>query len=131
MRWMVLATMGLVACGGGRSSDEGTADTGTNVEPVSERVDRLLALTGDAPAGGEVYGAACASCHGTDGYGEIGPMLVGTYLELDDVLTTVIAGEGDMPPTGLDDDDLVDLAAYLEADVLYEDLCRSATYRCD
>jgi len=128
---MVLASMVLVACGGGRSSDGSAADTGTTVESVSERVDRLLSEQGDTETGAEVYASGCASCHDANGYGGIGPMLVGTYLELDDVLTTVIAGQGDMPPAGLDDGDLVDLMAHLEADVLYEDLCRSAAYRCD
>jgi mono/diheme cytochrome c family protein len=125
------ALLGLMACGGGRA-DDGTAtgdDTGQG-ESVSERVDRLLALDGSVSSGAEVYGAACASCHGGDGYGGVGPSIIGSYLELDDVLELAITGEGDMPASGLDDDELVDLMAYLEAEVLYEDLCRGAR-RCD
>ncbi|MCB9674068.1 MAG: cytochrome c [Alphaproteobacteria bacterium] len=85
-------------------------------EMPSERVDTILALTGDAATGGDVYTARCASCHNADGSGGIGPSLVTEIPASTDeaVLTVVIDGEGSMPSNGdLADQDLADLLAYL------------------
>ena len=72
----VLAT-GLVAtaCGGGGSSGPST--------------------------GAEIYRARCATCHGVDGQGGVGPQLAGVvvdkYPDIEDQIAVVTNGTGTMP----------------------------------
>jgi mono/diheme cytochrome c family protein len=56
--WFTVAAFGLAACSGD-ADKEGTGD----------RVDTILALTGDAAAGDALYVSSCQLCHGTNGEG--------------------------------------------------------------
>mgnify|MGYP006063853625 CR=1 FL=1 len=74
-----------------------------------------LHLDGDAAAGSSVYTDSCASCHGADGSGDIGPSLIDAVPEHSDVqiANIVTYGSGDMPAVDCHDQDLADLLAYL------------------
>jgi mono/diheme cytochrome c family protein len=102
-RWMGLVLW--AGCAGGEPTDE-------------DRVDAILELEGDTDAGGEVFAASCASCHGDDGSGLAGAtQLSGSDLRgLDrvQVVTTIVT-----PPSGMltfdtvPDQDLADVAAFV------------------
>lgn len=49
------------------------------VEPELEDVDVVLSLTPDPDAGGAVYAAQCAGCHGEDGSGGVGTSFVEAF----------------------------------------------------
>jgi mono/diheme cytochrome c family protein len=71
-----------------------------------------------AVAGAEVFAANCASCHGRDGGGGIGPNLQ----DVDDtalVVTTVSNGRGSMPSFGsrLDEAEIEAVADYVANDL--------------
>jgi mono/diheme cytochrome c family protein len=54
--------------------------------------------------GAEVYAAHCATCHGVDGQGGVGPELAGrmetAYPDVDDQIALVSNGKGRMPAWG-------------------------------
>lgn len=98
MRTWMLSLLTLTACAGGGSRNE-----------------TILALTGDATAGADVFSTSCAACHAADGTGGSGPALtdlVGTLSD-DVIIDTVLDGSGDMAPVALPDQDMADLLAYL------------------
>ncbi|MEZ4323288.1 MAG: cytochrome c [Myxococcota bacterium] len=101
---MILAT-------GCPSDGEDTGET--------NRIDDVLALTGDAANGSSIYASRCVSCHAADGTGGIGPSLVDYVPGASDtdILDVVIEGEGTMPSAGdLEDQELADLLAHLNAE---------------
>jgi mono/diheme cytochrome c family protein len=60
----------LLACDGAAKDTADTSDTA-----AVDRAPDILALTGDATAGADIYGGFCSSCHGYAGEGDIGPAL--------------------------------------------------------
>ncbi|SFJ45169.1 cytochrome c551 [Halobacillus dabanensis] len=98
----------LSACGGG---DEGTTDennTNNNDETTEEQTDDNAEDgsgdsgeegTVDTAAAEEVYQANCASCHGGELGGGMGPSLtnVGADHSADDIVEIIKNGKGDMP----------------------------------
>ena len=84
------------------------------------RVDRILALDGDADAGAATFADNCARCHGDDAGGtERAPSLVERAPMRDDatLLRTIIEGRSPMPAWGpeLDDQTLRDVLAFLRS----------------
>ena len=82
---------------------------------ADDRVEALLALTGDATAGEALFTAACATCHGPGATGGSAPQLV-SHFELDTVhIRAIVYGKEEMPAFGdlLSDQDIADVAAYL------------------
>ncbi len=81
----------------------------------SERVDTILALTGDADAGATIYADNCASCHGADGTGATERAILGT--ESEEIAEIVLNGEDSMPSfaDSLEDQDIADIIAWIEA----------------
>jgi len=79
----LLLAAGLLAaaCGGGGGDEASTPRTGA-----------------------EVYTAYCATCHGADGQGGVGPKLAGlmesTYPDIEDQIAVVTNGKGTMPAWG-------------------------------
>lgn len=58
----------------------------------------------------DIYSSFCASCHGVDAEGGIGPTLVGLTITDDELRDTITSGQGSMPPfSGALDDAQVDL----------------------
>lgn len=84
-----------------------------------ERIDEILALTGDAASGESLYAVNCASCHGAEGEGDIGPSLEEHIPHHDDeyLLTTILDGASGMTAfaTLLEPQQHADLLAYLRA----------------
>lgn len=76
----------------------------------------VLALEGDRSAGEQAYVDACASCHGADGKGDVGPALQGHVAgrHRADTLDVVLNGEGTMSAVqGLEASALADCLAFL------------------
>lgn len=116
--------LALAACGGA-SSDGGGNDT---VAPPSS-------AAGDAVAGADIYKSSCTACHGGDLAGVAGlglPLAPSDFVSsqsAEDLAAFIAKGRPtsdpasttgvDMPPKGgnpsLDDQDLLDLATYLQA----------------
>lgn len=73
--------------------------------------------------GKEVYQTRCASCHGAEGQGGIGPNLTDDYWihgnKPSQIVATIVNGVGDkgMPPWGplLSEDDIFSLTAYIKS----------------
>jgi len=80
----------------------------------STTVEDVLALTGDATAGSDVYANDCAVCHGADGSGGSGSNLQGED-GLEDVISVVLSGEDAMPSFegDLTAQEIADVAAYV------------------
>lgn len=80
----------------------------------ADRVDDIMALTGDPASGATVYAAECASCHGADGTGGSGPNITGED-EAEEIAEYVLFGEGDMPAFDgdLTDQEIADVVAYV------------------
>lgn len=92
-----------------------------DVDDPDLRAARIVALSGDAERGGQIFGNTCARCHGADGQGTIdAPSLFERVPGLDAVAiakTLVVGKNGRMPAWGdrFDDQALADVVAYLEA----------------
>lgn len=74
---------------------------------------------GDADAGRQVWVESCASCHGADAEGGIGPGFVGnTNLSDGDIAAVIQSGRGVMPAGLVSGQAEADVVAYLRRDVL-------------
>ena len=69
------------------------------------------------PSGLEVYATNCAACHGNDGSGGFGPSLVATPLTVDELVTVIGDGRGNMPAfTGtLTPDEIAEVANHIKS----------------
>ncbi|MEM8903541.1 MAG: cytochrome c [Actinomycetota bacterium] len=79
----LLLTLGLVACGGGSDSASGS---GGGADP--------------AVVGAEIYERSCATCHGADGGGFVGPPVVGVHDRLDDAAILDVIANGRIGEVG-------------------------------
>jgi cytochrome c551 len=103
--WMASALVA-VGCGG-----EGSQST-------EERVDAIVALEGDVAAGEAIYDAECASCHGAEGEGGVGPAMEEVVAGHDEwaMVDVLVRGVGGMPSfDDLDDQSIADVTAYSQA----------------
>ncbi|MCC7535260.1 MAG: cytochrome c [Deltaproteobacteria bacterium] len=87
---------------------------------VDARVDRILAMDGDAAAGAVTFASRCARCHGDEGRGtERAPSLLERVAARDDrsIVRTLLVGRGAMPAWGqmLSDGDIAAIRAHLRA----------------
>ncbi len=107
-----LSTILLTACPSGTSGDgDGDGDGDGN------RVADVLALTGDATNGADLYDTDCRVCHAPDGSGTAsGANLQGLTESDEDLLGTIIDGEGNMPEWGgmYSDQELADVLAHIK-----------------
>lgn len=109
-KWLTAVLFGTVlvlgACGGGGDNGDNAdgADTGTESEG-----------TVDASAAEDAYKASCASCHGDDLSGGVGPALdnVGASLSADEIEDVIANGQGSMPGGLLSGDDATAVAEWL------------------
>jgi len=72
----------------------------------------------DEQAGKQAFDRVCKVCHGEDGKGGAGPTLVPFDRELEDVMTIVRDGTGQMPPIAAErvsDDELAAIVRYLKS----------------
>lgn len=110
--FLVLAvlTLGAASC----SDDSGAnGDDGDRVATIAD-----LVATGEGlPEGETLYNANCASCHGGDGQGGVGPQLAGVvadkYTPAEHV-GIVVNGRAAMPAfaSSLDDDEIAAIVRY-------------------
>lgn len=104
-KWLTAVLFGtllvLGACGGGGDESSEPADNGG--ETVSN------------DAAEDLYKQSCASCHGDDLSGQVGPGLqtVGADHSADDILTIIDEGQGSMPAGLLSGDDAQEVADWL------------------
>ncbi|WLR49268.1 cytochrome c [Halobacillus litoralis] len=117
----------LSACGGG--GDEGTTDDSANDETTEEQTgedsgegtDEGTSDSGDGEAvdtaaAEEVYQNNCASCHGGELGGGMGPSLteVGSKYSAEEIVGFIKNGKGGMPAQGqVSDDDAQLVASWL------------------
>src|SRR5690625_5280013 len=93
-KWLMAVLFGtmlvLGACGGG--DDSSTPDAGDNGADTEE--------TADASAAEDLYKSSCASCHGDDLSGGVGPALdtIGNEMSADEIEDVIVNGVGTMPP---------------------------------
>lgn len=120
-----ILALALAACGGG--SSDGDADTTTTTASGGD--------SGDIAAGSAVYAGTCTACHGANAEGieGLGKALAPSDFVVDhteqELADFIAVGRSagdpdnetgvDMPPKGgnpsLDDQDLLDVAAYLKS----------------
>ncbi|MDQ0218386.1 cytochrome c [Peribacillus cavernae] len=95
----------LAACGGG---DDDNADK----EPANNNNETSTADAGDAA---EIYKNNCASCHGQNLEGAVGPKLsdAGSRLSKDEIETTIAEGKGSMPAGIIQGDEASQVADWL------------------
>src|SRR5690625_443584 len=105
-KWLMTVLFGttlvLGACGGGG-------------DDTSEPADENDGGTVENAAAEELYEQSCASCHGDDLSGEVGPELttIGSDMSSDEILTVIEEGQGSMPPGLLSGDDAQEVADWL------------------
>jgi mono/diheme cytochrome c family protein len=79
---------------------------------------RVLVLV-DSFRGKQLFAENCATCHGEGGEGGgVGPRLVGNDISIDQARATIENGSGVMPGGLVTGQDLDDVLAYLDDDVL-------------
>lgn len=87
------------------------------VHPADPYVESVLAMTGDASRGREIFKLNCATCHGLDAGGEVGPDLraVSERKSRAALITQVISGQTPpMPQFQPEEKDMADLLSFLE-----------------
>ena len=106
-RVLLLGLLLLAGCDG-KSTDTG-----------EDRVETVLALTGDASTGEALFGTECASCHGASGEGGFGPAMDTIIPSRSDeeIADATLFGAGTAMPAHeyLSDQDVADLLAFLTA----------------
>ncbi|RWZ55015.1 cytochrome c [Halobacillus fulvus] len=119
----------LGACGGG-GDDGATDDGGTTEEPADEGMEDGSTEDGmdeggegedsggevDTAAAEQAYQANCASCHGGDMEGGVGPALqgVGSKYSADEIVDIIQNGMGQMPAQeGVSEEDAQTIADWL------------------
>ncbi len=112
---VLVATVAVVACG---DDDDGGEDTSARVEAISASVS-AGEVTED---GADLYAKNCASCHGGDGQGGIGPQLAGVVadnLTVEEHVTVVMNGRATMPSfaSSLTDDEAAAIVLYERTDL--------------
>ena len=110
---LLVLTLVLAACGddgGGEDADD--KPSGDRAADIAASVESGEGL----PDGAELYAQSCATCHGTDGQGAIGPQLTGVAdkMTLPDHVNVVLNGRAGMPGWGstLEDDEIAAIIKY-------------------
>jgi mono/diheme cytochrome c family protein len=92
----------------------------TDKNAVSERINSILGLQGEAARGEITFAAVCAACHGSDGLGTAAGPSLGERVPSrsdEDLLQSILQGRGDMPAwqENFVDSEFADLFAFLRA----------------
>jgi len=96
---VVAVAIGVAACGGGGSSSSSSSSSGSQSAPLPAGAD---AANPTLLAGRKLFAANCASCHGLQGQGNVGPAFTGgklvrDYPNAEDQVAFVSMGKGIMP----------------------------------
>lgn len=94
-------------------ADEDVSDEEEGADAEAPEADPAL-----VQAGGQVYSqATCIGCHGSNGEGGVGVALAenGNLVDVDNVVSTILGGRGEMPSfaSRLSDDDVAAVATYV------------------
>lgn len=114
-KWLMAVLFGtllvLGACGGGGDDASDSADDSADTEEADSGDDATV--SNDAAE--ELYQQSCASCHGDDLSGAVGPSLetVGAELSSEEIETIIEEGVGSMPGGLLAGDDAKEVADWL------------------
>ncbi|WLR50549.1 cytochrome c [Bacillus tianshenii] len=114
----------LGACGGGgeNNASEEPAEQPAEEQPAEEQPAEEPAEGTEGEGGAvdtagaeEVYQQSCASCHGQNLEGGVGPKLAdaGSRLSKDDIMSIIQNGQGSMPAGLLQGEDAEKVAAWL------------------
>lgn len=119
-KWLMAVLLGTVlvlgACGGGDTADDNTGvDEGTETEEATDNGADEGEETADSSAAEDAYQQSCASCHGDDLSGGVGPDLsaVGASMSADEIEEVIENGVGSMPAGLLSGDDATAVAEWL------------------
>ena len=88
-----------------------------SLRPADPYVQNVLQLTGNAERGHDLFQLNCATCHGLEAAGEVGPNLQGVSARKSksDLIIQVISGQTPpMPQFQPNEKDMADLLAFLE-----------------
>lgn len=115
---LVLAALVLVAPACSGDGDDGSASAEDRPAAIAE----LVASGEGLPDGEQLYNSTCATCHGGDGQGAIGPQLAGVVADKytpEQHIAIVLNGRGGMPAfaSSLDDDELAAIVKYEREDL--------------
>ncbi len=86
-------------------------------KPMDPYITGVLGLAGDAERGGEIFLMNCATCHGFDATGRVGPSLqgVGDRKSQQQLINQVVSGKTPpMPQFQPDTQEMADLLSYLQ-----------------
>ncbi len=108
---LALSVILLSACGSGSNAPQNqgsappTGESGTTTEGQTAKVDAAT-----------VYQTNCASCHGQNLEGNVGPALnhIGATLSKDQILSTIKNGKGIMPANIIQGEEADAVASWLE-----------------
>jgi len=119
-KWLMAVLFGIMlvlgACGGGDDDAQESTDPAESDDPdteESESDDEGGEVSDDAAE--EMYQESCASCHGDDLEGSVGPSLetIGADLSADEIEGVIEEGQGSMPAGLLSGDDAEQVAEWL------------------
>lgn len=116
-KWLMAVLLGTVlvlgACGGDTAEEDTGVDEGTDTEEATE--DDAGDATVDSSAAEDAYQQSCASCHGDDLSGGVGPDLsaIGSSMSADEIEDVIENGVGSMPAGLLSGDDATAVSEWL------------------
>lgn len=108
-KWLMAVLLGTVlvlgACGGDTAEEDTGVDEGTDTGDA----------TVDSSAAEDAYQQSCASCHGDDLSGGVGPDLsaIGSSMSADEIEDVIENGVGSMPAGLLSGDDATAVSEWL------------------
>ncbi len=110
---LLLVIMAVMALGASSCSDDAGGDDGDRVATIAE----LVGSGDELPDGDLLYNANCASCHGGDGQGGVGPQLAGVVADkytAAEHVAIVVNGRAAMPAfaSSLDDAEIAAIVRY-------------------
>jgi mono/diheme cytochrome c family protein len=118
-----MIALAISGCSKGNSS---SSQANSTSGPITDAGSNGLKSTGGTPAPGdpvhgkEIFAANCASCHGANAEGAVGPNLHGEKSRKDYLQTIAWIKNPDPPmaklyPSPLSDSDVADVAAYVQS----------------
>jgi mono/diheme cytochrome c family protein len=121
-----IAALVISGCSKGSSSSGQASDTSAPTGPITDSESNGLKSTGATAAPGdpvhgkEIFEANCASCHGADATGGVGPNLHGekgrkNYLQTIAWIENPTPPMAKLYPSPLGDSDVADVAAYVQS----------------
>ncbi|MCP3028125.1 cytochrome c551 [Halobacillus sp. A5] len=108
---MLISFVFILGACGGSGDEEGGDDSGETEESSEEQGDS----DGDVEAAEQVYEQSCATCHGGDMEGNVGPALneIGSKYSAEEIQEIIHNGKGSMQAQNVEDQDAEVVAEWL------------------